>query len=498
LGGKEAEIMTRKNRALLIIGVILASISIWQIGNAQKGLEVINLHTTNPPATIITPSDNTATSRPTVLIAHGLAGSEELMRGFALTLAHAGYTTISWNFEGHGSNPNPFVLGSDSTDLLRNAEAALIEADGTGLIDAEHIAILGHSMGSGVALLYGVSHPNTQATIAISPVKQQVSANLPHDLLLMAGSLEPQFVENAQGLLASAGGENADFANGTARKLEVIPNVEHISILFSPTAQSNARSWLNSIFGQQPGAENYTDRRILWFGVGILGFILLSNAILNSLPISSGKKVRSIPVWFKLIDLIGGGIIATLILYLLSLLGVNVSQMLGFLVGGYILIWFAIAGITNLIILRPHISSPSGIGILKGFVGFAALWLGVGLLGNYVWLPWLLIPARFWLWIPGSIILLPWFLSYGEAAKLAKTSGQVGWWLVEVISVLGSLYLALMLNPELGFLMLILPIFPIMLGLNMLIISPKHGAWAYAIPGAMFTSWLVLSAFPLL
>jgi hypothetical protein len=55
-----------------------------------------------------------------------------------------------------------------------------------------------------------------------------------------------------------------------------------------------------------------------------------------------------------------------------------------------------------------------------------------------------------------------------------------------------------MLNPELGFLMLILPIFPIMLGLNMLVISPKHGAWAYGIPGAMFTSWLVLSAFPLL
>jgi len=490
--------MTRKNVVLLIIGVILVLISVWQIANAQKGLEVINLHTTNPPATIITPSDNTAIPRPTVLIAHGLAGSEELMRGFALTLAHAGYTTISWDFEGHGSNPNPFVLGSDSTDLLRNAGAALTEAESTGLIEADHIAILGHSMGSGVALLYGVSHQNTLATIAISPVKQQVSANLPHDLLLMAGSLEPQFVANAQEVLASAGGENADFAAGTARKLEVILNVEHISILFSPTAQSNARSWLDNVFGQQPGAENYTDRRILWFGVGILGFILLSNAILNSLPISSTNEVRSIPMWFKLIGLIGGGIFSALILYLVSLLGVKVSQMLGFLVGGYILIWFAVAGITNLILLRPHISSPTGIGILKGLAGFAALWLGVGLLGNYVWLPWLLIPARFWLWIPGSIILLPWFLSYGEAAKLAKTSGQVGWWLVEVISVLGSLYLALILNPELGFMLLILPIFPIMLGLNMLVISPKHGAWAYAIPGAMFTSWLVLSAFPLL
>jgi pimeloyl-ACP methyl ester carboxylesterase len=490
--------MNRKNVVLLIIGVILIFISIWQITNAQKGLQVINLHTTNPPATIITPGDNIPIPRPTVLIAHGLAGSEELMRGFALTLAHAGYTTISWDFEGHGSNPNPFILGSNSTDLLRNAEAALKEAGSTGLIDAAHVAILGHSMGSGVALLYGVSYPDTLATIAISPVKQQVSSDLPHNLLLMAGSLEPQFVANAQDILTTAGEDNSDFANGTARKLEVIPNVEHISILFSPTAQSYAQSWLDSVFGSQPGAENYTDRRILWFGAGILGFILLSNAGLNSIPSSSASRARAVPVWFKLIGLLGGGLISTFILYLVSLLGVNVSQVLGFLVGGYILIWFALAGITNLIIIRPHISALTRKGLLKGLIGFAALWLGVGLLGNYVWLPWLLIPARFWFWIPGSIILVPWFLSYGEAAKLAKTSAQVGWWLVEVISVLGSLYLALRLNPELGFMLLILPIFPIMLGLNMLVISPKHGAWAYAIPGAMFTSWLVLSAFPLL
>jgi pimeloyl-ACP methyl ester carboxylesterase len=490
--------MARKNFALLITGIVLVSVSIWQIINAQKGLKVVNIHTANPPVTIISPSDNLSVLHPTVLIAHGLAGSEELMRGFALTLAHAGYTTISWDFEGHGSNPNPFVLGSDSTDLLHNAEAALHEAESTGVINPQHVAILGHSMGSGVALLYGVSHAETQATIAISPTKQPVSPELPHNLLLMAGSLEQQFVANAQGLLAMAGGTNADFGNGAARDLEVIQNVEHISILFSPTAQTNARLWLDGVFGQQPGAEDYTDRRILWFGIGILGFILLSNAILNSFAVNPTPAVRSVPLWLKLSGIIGGGILATILLYLVSLLGVNVSQLLGFLVGGYILIWFALAGITSLIILRPRISTPTGKALLKGMVGFSALWLGVGIVGNYVWLPWLLIPARLWLWIPGAVILLPWFLSVGEAAKSAKAIGQIGWYLVQVITVLGSLTLALKVNPELGFLMLILPIFPIMLGLNMLVISPKHGSWAYAIPGAMFTSWLVLSAFPLL
>jgi pimeloyl-ACP methyl ester carboxylesterase len=490
--------MTRKNVSLLIIGVALIIISVWQLANAQKGLEVISLPSTNPPATIIAPTGSAPTPRPTVLIAHGLAGSMQLMRGFALTLAHAGYTTVTWDFEGHGSNPNPFVLHSDEIDLLQNAETALTEAASTNLIDPHHVAILGHSMGSGVALLYGINHPNTYATIAISPVKQSVTSALPQNLLLMAGSLESQFVASAQELLSMAGGQNGDLADGTARKLVIVPNVEHISILFSPTAHSAARMWLDETFGQQLGAKNYIDRRILWFGFGILGFILLSNAILNSLTASSTATVHSVPLWLKLIGLIVGGVLATTILYLVSLLGVNISQVLGFLVGGYIVIWFSLAGLISLIIIRPRILKPTGKSLLMGLVGFMALWLGVGLLGNYVWLPWLLIPARFWLWIPATIIIFPWFLTFGEAAKIERTGSHIGWWLIQVIIVVGSLYLALMINPELGFLLLILPIFPIMLGLNMLIISPKHGSWAYAIPGALFTSWLMLSAFPLL
>ncbi len=100
-------------------------LSVWQIYNASHGLDIINLHSTNPPVTIITPSDVPPGSRPTVLIAHGFAGSSMLMRGFALTLAHAGYTTVSWDFEGHGTNPNPFALSSESSDLIKNAESAL-------------------------------------------------------------------------------------------------------------------------------------------------------------------------------------------------------------------------------------------------------------------------------------------------------------------------------------------------------------------------------------
>jgi pimeloyl-ACP methyl ester carboxylesterase len=490
--------INRKNTALLGIGVILIFISVWQIYTAQAGLQVVDLPSSNPPVTIIAPSSGETASRPTVLIAHGFAGSAVLMRGFALTLAHAGYTTVSWDFDGHGSNPHPFVLTFESFDLLKTAEAALSEAQASGLIAPQNVAILGHSMGSGVALDYGTTQPDTRATIAISPVAQSVTPALPHNLLLMAGSLEPQFVASADGLLAQAGGTNSDFAAGTARKLEVIPNVEHISILFSPTAQVAARSWLDQTFGHQPGAQAYTDRRILWFGLGILGFIFLSKAILASLPTRINQTTAQSSPWLRLLALLLGSLLATALLWLLSLMGVQISQMLGLVVGGYIMVWFGLAGLVSLVILRPHFTLPKSSDFIKGLVAFAALWLGVGLLGNFVWLPWLLIPARLWLWIPATIIVIPFFYAVGEVAKKAGTPGLIGWWAFQVLIVVAGFYLALTIIPELGFVFIILPLVPIMLGLQMLVISPRQSTWAYALSGAAFTSWLLLAVFPIL
>jgi hypothetical protein len=313
----------------------------------------------------------------------------------------------------------------------------------------------------------------------------------------MAGSLEPQFVSSAERLLAMAGGQSNDLAAGSAHKLVIIPNVEHISILFSPTAHSTSRSWLDATFGPQPEASNYTDRRILWFGLGIIGSIFLSKATLSTFPATIREKVLIAPQWLRIIALLGGSLIATIFLWLVSLGGVKLSQLLGLLVGGYMLIWYGVAGVISLLILRPHLSRPSTRELFKGLIAFAALWLGVGLLGNFVWLPWLLIPSRLWLWIPGTIILLPWFFSVGEAARQANRIGQIGWWLIQVMAVVGGLYLALRINPELGFLFIILPLVPVIIGLHMLAISPKHGTWAFAMSGAMFTAWLLLAVFPL-
>jgi hypothetical protein len=101
------------------------------------------------------------------------------------------------------------------------------------------------------------------------------------------------------------------------------------------------------------------------------------------------------------------------------------------------------------------------------------------------------------LWVPASILLLPWFFAVGEVSKTARPGRQIGWWLYQVIVVLAGFYLAITLYPGLGFIFIILPLIPVILGLHMLAISSKHGNWAFALSGALFTAWLMLAVFPL-
>ena len=451
-----------------------------------------------PKLLVMAPEGIGPDTRPLILIAHGFSGSTAIMRGFALTLAHAGYTTVLWDFAGHGANPEPMSSSTGGEGLQATAGAALAEALARGYGDPERVAILGHSMGSGVAMAFGIDQPGTMATIAVSPSGAEVTPELPRNLLLMAGSLEGRFVRNAEQLLEDAGGEGGDHATGMARDLIFVPGVEHISILFSPTAHVAARDWLDATFGAQSGGRDYTDRRVLWYGLGAVGALLLGAGLapLVADPEAVTVRPRS-PMWRRLVALAGGAVGATLILWLVSLAGVELRELLGLLVGGYLLIWFAIAGVLSLLLLWVRPAAPTLRAVLGGLLAFAVLWLGVGLLAEWVWLPWLLIPRRLVLWPLGIVLTLPWFLAAGETVRGVGLGGRIGWWLAHSLVLAVALFLALQLSPSLGYLILILPMFPIIIGLHALAAAPHRGLWPFAISGALFVSWMLLAVFPL-
>jgi hypothetical protein len=283
--------------------------------------------------------------------------------------------------------------------------------------------------------------------------------------------------------------------DGRGRRLAVIQGVEHMSILLHPQTHEEARLWLDQTFGVQPGARPYTDQRITWYGLGVLGALLAGSLLIPWTRPDVDAPTR--PAWRRLVALVGGALVATFILWLVYRVGLNLNTLLGLRVGGYLLVWFCVAGIAALFILGVPLKAPGRKAVLVGLLLFALLWVGVGLLSSAVWLPWLLILRRLVLWPLGALLVLHWFLAAGEAVRGSTLVGRAGWWLFQSVLVLAALLLAVQLTPALGFLSLILPMTPVLFLFHGIPTLMQRSRWAIALSGALFLSWMFLAVFPL-
>ncbi|MCA1993984.1 MAG: hypothetical protein LDL41_18345 [Coleofasciculus sp. S288] len=126
--------MKRQRYFLLFVALLLIVLSWLGAASARTGLVVRSLNRNGVPLLYVTPKN--AQRVPGVLVAHGFAGSKQLMLGYAQVLAHAGYAVMSWDFAGHGANPEPLEHFSLQNDLdLRVVGAGFTE------ISASHDSI---------------------------------------------------------------------------------------------------------------------------------------------------------------------------------------------------------------------------------------------------------------------------------------------------------------------------------------------------------------------
>lgn len=473
---------------ILIIAVMLIAVSWWQVATAPRGLAVHHLNRDGIPMLYLAPAG--AQAAPGVLVAHGLAGSKQVMLAYGYTLAHAGYATLLWDFDGHGANARPLTPESLQADVAA-AYAVLLEQPE---VDPNRLALLGHSMGSGAVMTAGIRNPERYAaTIAVSPTAAAVTSDAPRNLLLQAGAWEDRFVTNAQTLLAQAGGAGQDFAAGRARQFVVIPFAEHMSILFRGPSQRAAVDWLAKTLGE-PRQTSYVDRRIIWYGVNLLGWLLALIALAPVFrPAFPEQAARS--RWLTRVALPVSALIASGTLALINL-GAPLATFGGLAVGGAVGLWFLVAGLIWLPSIRS-LRRPAARDLVWGIGLFLVLTLAFGVMAQYVWLPWWLNLPRLARWPFLSLACLPWFLAAGMAQRGASAGKRVLWWLAQSIVVAGGLLLLLVLVPSLGFLMLLLPILPLLLGILAVAGAASDRAWAYGLGGALFIGWVIAAVFPL-
>ncbi len=472
-----------------VAAILLIILSWWQVLRVGDGLIVRQLEQDGVPMQYMVLEDRVQV--PGVLIAHGFSGSKQLMLGYGYVLAKAGYGVLLWDFGGHGANPNG--LNRDGGTLQNDVDDAYAVLLRQPEVDAARVAILGHSMGSGAAMQAGIANPERfGAVIAVSPTGADVSPDLPRNLLLQAGAWEPQFVANAEELLVEAGGPSEDYAAGRARAFNLIPNVEHITILFSAASHEAARRWLAlTLGGGEPGS--YRDSRILWYGLHLLGWLGLATAISPLLPQKRnfGSRYGKRP-WLGLLI---APFTASGILALLNLI-IPVSDLGGMLIGGALALWFMVCGLVWLVI-GFRVPRPTSRGLLLGGGLFALLWIAFGALGHFVWLPWLLIPARLLRWPLWALACLPWLLAAGYAQEGQRGRQQALWWLAHSVMLALGLLLAVYLVPGMFFVLLILPVLPLLLAVLSLAGRSVNDGWAFGVGGALFFGWLLLALFPL-
>ncbi|HEY9663675.1 MAG TPA: alpha/beta fold hydrolase, partial [Allocoleopsis sp.] len=206
--------MNYKRLGLLVLAILLIVLSWVGIAVARSGLEVRSFQKEGIPLLYLAPQG--AKAVPGVLVAHGFAGSKQLMLGYGHVLAHAGYAVMLWDFDGHGANGTRL----QRYELQQNLDVALQALLEQPQVDPDRLALLGHSMGSGIVMNAGIRNSNRfAATVAVSPTGANVTPQAPQNLQLQAGSGEGGFVRNAEGLLAQAGGENTNLATGQGREL---------------------------------------------------------------------------------------------------------------------------------------------------------------------------------------------------------------------------------------------------------------------------------------
>jgi dienelactone hydrolase len=478
-------------RLVALVSVAAIVVAWWQVLEATSAFEVATIERDGVPIDLLVPSGGG--DAPGIVVAHGFSGSRQLMRSTALALAEAGFAVGVPDLAGHGANPDPLPTEDEGEQLVRDvltAADALAASEG---VRSGPIGVLGHSMGSGAAMTAGIRAPDRiLAIVAVSPTDAEVSPQLPGDLLLLAGEREPRFVANARDLLERAGGSTADAATSPRRHLEIIAGVEHVSILFAPAMYAQASAWFADSFGFATTPADGGAALLGWWALHLVAVLALWRSVA---PVLVERAAPAQPTGRGVLGAIVGAVAATTTLAIFQAV-VDLTGLGGMLVAPVLALWLLLAGGVWLW-LGPRPGLPVGRDLGWAAVLVVVLAVGLAALGSRVWLPALPGGLRGGWFALFVVLLLPWSVALATTLQGSRGWRALGWWtLLAVVTTAGFAGAALAVS-SLGFLLLLLPLIPVLLTVAVVAWLPVQRPWSAGIATAVLLAWMLAILFPL-
>jgi pimeloyl-ACP methyl ester carboxylesterase len=249
--------------------------SFWTLEAERAAIPRERIETPAGPVVLYGPQDG-----PLVVVAHGFAGSLQMMQVISHDLARAGFTVAAFDFAGHGRSRE--LMSRDVTRIEGTTEQLVRQTVGivTALAPDGPIALLGHSMATDIVIRAAERRSDVAGIVAISMYSDAVTADSPKRLLILSGEWESRLRDvalEAVRLVEPEAGEGQTAASGDViRRAAVAPMVEHVGVLYSRTTLDEARAWLSAALVHPLQGEARSN------GVAIL-LLLVSLVVLSGL-----------------------------------------------------------------------------------------------------------------------------------------------------------------------------------------------------------------------
>ena len=179
----------------LILATVLILLSLAVLETARFGVTISRFEVGRTPAVAYAKAD---ADGPLVVVAHGFAGSQQMMQGYALPLARAGYRVVAFDFEGHGRHPVPM---SGDVSAIEGTTRLLVQQTGQIVDDVSNgagpVGLVGHSMATDILVRVAADRDDIGPLVLISAFSNAVGPAAPDDLLLVTGAWEPRLLDFA-------------------------------------------------------------------------------------------------------------------------------------------------------------------------------------------------------------------------------------------------------------------------------------------------------------